>query len=512
MIERGGRRHHGQHAAQAACVSIVAGLLFAGADAACAQTAAASTPASTPVQEPAPAASSATPTTSATTTAAAASTCTAKRPVVLFNRWQEDWSVLANPCVPRAPLDGLKYMPLGNDPASYLSLGVNVRERLETNDAPLFGIGSAQSDTYLIQRIEVHADAHLGQHWQFFVQLQDARAFGKNTVSPVDKNPLDLEQAFATYTGALGGGTFKFRVGRQEMAFDLQRFIATRDGPNVRQAFDAVWAVYEYQKWRFIGYATQPVQNRNASDFDDVSNRDLTFSGVRFERQSVGPGDLSGYWSRYNRNNARFLDASGPEHRDVWDVRYTGTLGRFDWDLETMLQTGTVGNATIGAWAVGSIAGYKLDAPWSPRIALQVDAASGDRHPHDGRVSTFNPLFPNGYYFTLAGYTSYANLIHVKPSVTLKPSANLSLLGALGFQWRETTGDAVYQQPNIPVPGTAGKGGLWTGMYVQLRADWTIAANLIGAIEAVHFQVGDAIRQAGGHNADYVGVELKYGW
>ncbi|MDN7428254.1 MULTISPECIES: hypothetical protein [unclassified Burkholderia] len=35
---------------------------------------------------------------------------------------------------------------------------------------------------------------------------------------------------------------------------------------------------------------------------------------------------------------------------------------------------------------------------------------------------------------------------------------------------------------------------------------------LIGAIEAVHFQVGDAIRQAGGHNADYVGVELKYGW
>ncbi|MCM3386412.1 alginate export family protein, partial [Bacillus subtilis] len=155
----------------------------------------------------------------------------------------------------------------------------------------------------------------------------------------------------ATYTGALGGGTLKFRVGRQEMAFDLQRFIAARDGPNVRQAFDAVWVDYEYRKWRFIAYATQPVQNRTASTFDDVSNRDLTFSGVRFERQSVGPGDLSGYWSRYNRGHGRFLDASGPEHRDVWDVRYTGTHGRFDWDLETMLQTGTVGNDTIAAWA-----------------------------------------------------------------------------------------------------------------------------------------------------------------
>jgi hypothetical protein len=47
---------------------------------------------------------------------------------------------------------------------------------------------------------------------------------------------------------------------------------------------------------------------------------------------------------------------------------------------------------------------------------------------------------------------------------------------------------------------------------VQLRADWTIAANLIGSVEAVHFQVGDTIRQAGGSNADYVGVEMKYGW
>ncbi|SMG60501.1 Alginate export [Paraburkholderia susongensis] len=486
---------------RAASLMAIAGLLLASADAVFADT----------VAQPATAASLAAAGTAANGGATAA-VCDAKRPVVMFNRWQEDWSALANPCVPRAPLDGLKYIPLGGNPSSYLSLGANLRERVESNNAPLFGIGSAQSNTYLLQRIEVHADAHLADHWQFFVQLADARAFGKNTVTPVDKNPLDLEQAFVTYTGALGGGTFKFRVGRQEMAFDLQRFVSVRDGPNVRQAFDALWADYEYHKWRFIAYATQPVQNRDATVFDDVSNRDITFSGVRFERQSVGPGDLSGYWSRYNRSNAQYLDAHGPERRDVWDLRYTGTHGRFDWDAEGMLQTGTVGNSTIGAWAIGSIAGYKLDMPWSPRIGLQFDAASGDRHPGDGRVGTFNPLFPNGYYFTLAGYTGYSNLIHVKPSITLKPTANLALLGALGFQWRETTGDAVYQQGNQVVPGTAGKGSLWTGMYVQLRADWTIAANLIGSIEAVHFQVGNTIRQAGGHNADYAGIELKYGW
>ena len=441
-----------------------------------------------------------------------ASACTVPRPSVLFNRWQEDWSVLANPCVPVKPLDGLKYIPLGSDPDSYLSLGANLRERVEINDAPLFGIGAGHPDTYLIQRAQVSADAYIAQHFQFFIQLEDARAFGKDAVSPVDKNPLDLEQAFVAWVGHLAGGTVKLRLGRQEMAFDLQRFISVRDGPNVRQTYDAVWADYENGKWRFIGYATQPVQNRDVSSFDDVSNGHLTFSGVRFERQDAGPGDLSGYYSLYNRSNAQFLDATGDEHRNVFDLRYAGKTGRADWDVESMWQTGHVGSKTIGAWAVGSLAGYTLDAPWTPRLGIQIDAASGDRHPNDGRVETFNPLFPNGYYFTLAGYTGYANIIHIKPSITLKPSSRLALLAAIGFQWRETTGDAVYQQGNAILPGTAGHGTRWTGMYAQLQADWTIADNLIGSVEAVHFQVGNSIRSVGGSNADYVGVELKYGW
>ncbi|WP_237717118.1 alginate export family protein [Cupriavidus basilensis] len=438
--------------------------------------------------------------------------CSARRPEVLFNRWQEDWSVLADPCVPREPLDGLKYIPLGGDPKSYLSLGANLRERMEVNNAPLFGLGTARNDTYVIQRAQISADARIGPYLQFFAQIEDARPFGKDAVAPVDKNPMDLEQAFVAWVSPLGPGTFKFRVGRQEMAFDLQRFISVRDGPNVRQAYDAVWADYEYGKWRFIGYLTQPVQYRDVEVFDDVSNRRLTFSGARFERKDVGPGDLSGYYSAYNRSSANYLDAAGGEHRNVFDLRYSGKAGRIDWDVETMYQSGHVGNKSINAWAVGSIVGYTLDMPWSPRLALQVDGASGDKHPGDGSLGTFNPLFPNGYYFTLAGYTGYANILHVKPSIRVKPKSNLTILGAVGFQWRQTTADAVYQQPNVPVPGTAGRGSKWTGAYLQLRADWAITAHLTGAVEAVHFQVGDSIRSIGGRNSDYVGVELKYGW
>ena len=439
--------------------------------------------------------------------------CDVTRPAILFNRWQEDWSVLSNPCVPDRPLDGLKYIPLGADPANYLSFGLNLRERFELNNAALFGLGSGRDDSYVIQRTEIHVDARFESHLQIFVQFEDARPFGKNTVSPVDRDVLDLEQAFVAYTSPLAGGEFKFRIGRQEMAFDLQRFVSVRDGPNVRQAFDAVWADWEFQKWRFIAYVTQPVQYRDDQPFDDTSNKHLTFSGVRVERHDIGPGDLSAYYSSYDRSNAQYLDATGPEHRDVFDVRYAGSRQHIDWDIESMLQAGHVGNDTIQAWAFGSIAGYTFAGfPGTPRVALQLDGASGDRHPGDGRIGTFNALFPNGYYFTLAGYTGYSNLIHLKPSLTVKPAASLTLMTAIGLQWRETTSDAVYGQGSAAVGNTAGHGSLWTGAYGQFRADWAINANLTAAVEAVHFQIGDSLRQAGARNGDYLGLELKFAW
>ena len=90
--------------------------------------------------------------------------CDVKRPSVNFNRWNESWGVLADPCLPRQPLDGLKYIPLGEDGPSYLSLGGGLRERYEHIATPLFGAGSAPSDSYVIQRANVHADLRLGSY------------------------------------------------------------------------------------------------------------------------------------------------------------------------------------------------------------------------------------------------------------------------------------------------------------------------------------------------------------
>jgi hypothetical protein len=437
-----------------------------------------------------------------------------QRPAILFNRWQEDWSVLADPRVPREPFDDLKYIPLSPvDPKTYLSLGADVRERFESNDAPGFGIGRTRSQDYLISRTEAHADLHLGPQVQMFAQFQSDFAPGKSMLAPVDQNRLDLEQGFVVVTEPVGDDTVKLRLGRQQFAFDLQRFVSVRDGPNVRQSYDAAWADYEHGPWRFITFYSQPVQTRDLRAFDDYSSGHLTYGGFRVERHVFESSEVSAYYSRFTQDGAKFPSASGNEVRDIVDVRFGGTGGGFDWDLEAMGQTGQIGADDILAWAVGSLGGYTVsNVEWSPRLGLQLDAASGDTNPHDHTLGTFNPLFPNGYYVTLAGYTGYVNFVHVKPSVTVHPTETLKVMVAAAAQWRETTADAVYTQPDIPVAGTAGRAGLYTGSYGQIRADWQVSPRAAVALEVVHFAVGDAIQRAGGHDSDYVGLEVRLGW
>jgi hypothetical protein len=442
----------------------------------------------------------------------------ASRPALKSNRWQEDWSPLGRPELRTEPLDSLKYISLSpDDPQSYLSLGATLRERFETNDAPAIGSGGAQKDSYLLQRLQVHADLHVNANLKLFTELEDARAFEKQSVSPVDQNRADLRLAFVEYDTTTALGTFKSRIGRQDFAFDLQRFVSSRDGPNVRQSFDAAWADWETGAWRFIGFVSRPVQYRDDHSFDDHSNNDIRFHTLRVERHVLGENELSAYYSLYERSAANYGDATGVERRKVFDIRFAGvqkaSTAGLDWDLESMLQRGSVGAAAIKAWALGLRGGYTwAGQAWAPRAGLQVDVASGDSRRGDGTVGTFNPLFPNGYYFSLAGYTGYANLIHLKPSFTVKPMDRLSVMTAVAFLWRETTADAVYVQPNVPIANTAGKGGRRTGSYEQLRADYAVDRHVTCAVEAVHYQAADVLRAAGGRDSDYLGLEFKVMW
>jgi Alginate export len=439
-----------------------------------------------------------------------------KRPSILPQRWLEDWSVLADPRVPRQPLDSLKYIPLSAyDSKTYLSFGGDIRERFEANNAVNFGVHPSSNQSYLLSRSDAFADLRIADQVQVFTQFESDFAPWKTILTPADQNVLDLEQAFVTVTEPVGDGTARVRLGRQQMNFDLQRFVSNREGPNVPQSYDAAWGDYQIGPWEFITFYSQPVQVRDlgAQPFENYSSDALTFSMARVQRDLFGWATLSGYYAYFTLDNAKYLTVSGTEHRDIIDVRFYAKTNNFDGDIEIMSQTGSIGNDTIMAWAVGSVVGYTLSGiDWKPRLGVQFDAASGNSNPRGNVLQTFNPLFPNGLYFTLAGYTTYVNLIHFKQSMTLQPTSSVKIFLAVAEQWRQTTADAVYTIPNIPVPGTAGQPGLYTGTYGQVQVDWTLTPQLSFLVQAVYFDVSDVIVRAGGHNSTYLGVQLAYGW
>jgi hypothetical protein len=433
------------------------------------------------------------------------------RPALLSQRWQEDWSPLADPALRTEPFDALKYIPLTDEGTAYLSFGANARERVESLDAGLFGTAQHKSNTYLLDRLEVHADLHF-DGWQAFVQLQDDRAPGKISPGPADVDKFDLEQAFIAHVGDLGDGVLKLRVGRQEFGFDLQRFVSTRDGPNVRQAYDALWGDYEIGNWRIISFVSHPTQYLNNAAFDDYSDRHLVLDGFRVERRGVGPGDLAVYYLRYQNDSAHFAGASGREKRNAVDIHYNASLGGISLDGEAMGQQGTIAGRPLLAWAFGGRLGYTFAGTmWEPHPYLQFDTASGNTS-KKGTFGTFNPLFPNGSYFPLAGLTSYANLVHLKPAIIVTPNKDLTLQAAIGLQWRETTNDAVYAIPTQAVPNSAGRGHLWSAAYLQLTASQRINAHVTVSAEATRYQVGSTIRAAGGHNATYAMLQVALAW
>lgn len=428
------------------------------------------------------------------------------RPTPQLNRAAEDWSVLADPALRTQPLDSLKYISLADDPKTFLSLGLTLRERAESTSAPLFGVESRPADAFVLHRLQIHADLHLDAHWNAFVQLEDVRALEKSSIGPADKNPVDLRQAFVMFQHPLGSGTFKARVGRQELSFDLQRFISLRDGPNVQQGFDAVWAAWDLPRWKVLGFASLPVEYAHHAWFDDSESLDDRLSMLRLEHKLGGGVAASAYYARYDRPAVKYLDAAGEEKRDILDARFVGAGRGFDWDAEAMLQGGRVDVKTIRAWGAGARLGYTVR---STRLGIQLDAASGDRHAGDRTAGTFTPLFPNGYYFTLASYTGYANVVHARASVTQKLTRDLMATASGGVQGRATRADAIYLHPMTPLPMTAGRGTRWTGSYLQLRGEAKLTPRIVVATELVHYQAGATIRAAGGSNSDYVAVEAK---
>jgi hypothetical protein len=107
------------------------------------------------------------------------------------------------------------------------------------------GAGGVPSENYILHRLLLGGDFHVGPYVRTFVQIGDELEAGRLPgPQPTDINRGDLAQGFVELNLPAGErSTMNARVGRQEMTFGSGRLVDIREGPNIRQSFDGarVW-------------------------------------------------------------------------------------------------------------------------------------------------------------------------------------------------------------------------------------------------------------------------------
>jgi hypothetical protein len=416
-------------------------------------------------------------------------------------RWDEDYSYLRDASGQRPYPLRLKYVPLDDTGQSYLSFGGDYRFRVDSYGHPDFGLHEAPGFTSLEHRLLLYADAHFGSDVRAFVQLGDDLESGRKPVPrPADSSELDLAQAFVDWSWGPSDERWRLRVGRQEVA--IGRYVAIRDATNIRRTFDGVRLDGTIAKWAITGLVARATRNRPSAFDDDPDPNDGVALVVAEHALPIDNFKLDVAAIEHDNRLAHYAPGVGDERRKTLGVRVFGSRDEWDLDGQVSYQFGSfaqIGSPTIDIRARGAAleVGRSLASPWSPRLALRIDAASGDDNAKDGHLGTFDLPYPNLSYLTDASIFAPRNVHDLQPFMSVSPIKPLTLTAGAQFLWRNSANDAVFSAINTPIIGPGGHGN-YVATQPYLRVDWQITPLLEWQGAIVHAVPGSAVESFGG--------------
>ncbi|MCD9027989.1 alginate export family protein [Luteimonas sp. BDR2-5] len=434
-------------------------------------------------------------------------------PLVHMIPWLNDYSYLADPAKRSgAGWEKLSYIPLGRDPATYLTVGGELRYYAQYWEHVTLGIRPDDRNDSIQQRVRLYGDLHVGRNFRAFLELGDNWEFGAEFPTPSNFDAVDIQQAFVDASFAVGDGNrLTLRPGRFVMPLGNGIMVGTRDGTAVRYTYDGLQAMFTTAAGSSVNvFATRPTKVERGS-FDDSPDSSRDFSGVYFSRPT---GKGSG-WDLYHYNvghdQVAFPGLVGPQRRRSFGARVFGRPGNWDYDLEGVIQTGTFAGEDIRAWGIISNAGYTFsDARFAPRLGARFNAFSGDDDPGRGRLGTFEAPFPRTALHNDAGVFVFMNLINIAPTVSFQFTDRIRASAGVTGLWRESTADDIYYggtgRPLASVPTR----DRHVATSVDLQADWQVNRNFNMHLYGSHIRAGDALVAAGGESTNYVGFWAQY--
>ncbi len=417
-------------------------------------------------------------------------------------RWSEDWREAHGPDAPFGA--AFKDMPVASGVT--LSFGGDARWRSEVLDAPRLGITGERRDASVLQRLLLHGDLHVGEHFRLFAQLGAYQAIGKQVINPTDVDHFDLSQAFADLSGDLGDVHATVRVGRQELALGSQRYVTLRDSSNLRQRHDIVRVMLSEGAWRADLFGGRPTQDRPGV-FDDRADPTQRFYGLRIGR-TFGEVSADILYYDLDRDGFHLAGLVEDDHRRTIGGHVIGRVGAYDFDAEFLHQSGDFGALDVSAFGGAVEIGRTFaDQRYHPRYGARFTYGSGDSDPLDGTQGTFSPPFPRATWFGQTGLGSFSNSIEAAATVGLAPTSNFNVDFKLGALWRADTNDFVYSGAATTLPGTRG-GKAYMGVSPSLLMVWRPTENVSLTAYASTTSVSQTMHDFGASDVSYAQVSI----
>ncbi len=397
---------------------------------------------------------------------------------------------------------------------------------------------------------------------KIYAQGQDSREFNGRRGNTPGVFGAEGDDAFDLRQGYLEIGNLKefpltLKVGRQVLAYGDERLVGASDWNNIGRTFDAVKLHFEQPNWWLDGFAssvavpTRPKYNQSDLFNGNETDRGQVFSGLYFSTTAIPVQTTDVYVFHLHENTGpKYLPAAlgdtnfatfglrvkskpgvfhhepaaAPDGKSVADGKSTPPpkaapkpLG-FDYEGEFAFQTGELRGLDLTAFAVHAGAGYTFGVPWTPRLGVEYNYASGDNHPGDSTVETFQNLFPTNHKFY--GYMdafSWQNMHN--PAISLKVAPCKKVTAQVDYHgfWLATNEDVWYRANGAtavrPLNALARNADKFAGSEIDFTVTYKPVKQLALQAGYSHFFAGGYLKDTGAHddaNFAYVQATIDF--
>lgn len=363
----------------------------------------------------------------------------------------------------------------------WLAASVNQRTRYEGLSGT-FRAKRLGGDQQITLQTDLWLEAELGA-FRFATEIMDSRAVGADAGSAVNSgmhNTADFIQGYVSWVDKDLFGSHigtEIKAGRQLLHLGSARLVSNPYYRNAPNSFTGAKIRFlDGNQWQFNGFVTMPVLRFPTAANDiltdnhqfDQEETHTVFSGAFFEKSNVVFG-VSGEVYMYHLNEAdSWKNVTHKRQYYTPGMRFyiKPAKGKFDFQTETMGQFGTVRYLATStqdqmhqAWAEHVDLGYTFAMPWSPRLMLEYDYASGSKNPGSTVGSTdqrFDPLYgvvvgdfgPVGIY----GPITRSNINSPGYKINLAPRSDLQFTFQQRFVWLASANDCWGPAACSPTP------------------------------------------------------------